>query len=88
MCPHLTHLATPARTQDISGSVDVHEFTKALEYLGLHTAEGGLPGAGGLPVDVVTGLFERYDKDKSGHIDYEEFCGAILTENTRMTKMT
>ena len=77
-----------ALPQDASGSVDVHEFAKALEYLGLHTAEGGLPGVGGLPMDVVTGLFERYDNDNSGHVDYEEFCGAILKENTKMTKMT
>lgn len=58
--------------KDGSGSVDQHEFAKALEYLGLHTADGGLPGSGGLPTDVVVGLFERYDKDQSGHVDYEE----------------
>ena len=39
-------------------------------------------------LDHLRGLFERYDKDKSGHVDYEEFCGAILTENARITKMT
>lgn len=70
------------------GNVDAHEFAKALEYLGLHTAEGGLPGAGGLPEAVVMGLFDRYDTDRSGSVDYDEFCSAILKENPRMVKMT
>jgi hypothetical protein len=47
--------------RDASGCVDRKEFTKALEYLGLHTADTGLPGVGGLPADVVNGLFDRYD---------------------------
>ena len=58
----------------------------SLEHLGLHTAEGGLPGAGGLPVEVVQALFRRYDADCSGHVDYEEFSTAILQED-RMHKM-
>ena len=72
--------------KDASGSVDIHEFEKALEHLGLHTADGGLPGAGGLPTAVVHGLFYRYDTDGSGHVDYEEFCAAVLQED-RMHKM-
>ena len=72
--------------KDASGSVDIHEFEKALEHLGLHTADGGLPGAGGLPTAVVHGLFFRYDTDGSGHVDYEEFCAAVLQDD-RMHKM-
>lgn len=48
---------------NLSGTVDIKEFTKALECLGLHTAENGLPGQGGVPQIVVNGLFARYDTD-------------------------
>ena len=70
--------------KDASGEVDIHEFIKALEYIGLHTAEHGLPGEGGNPRDVVEALFRRYDLDGSGTIDYDEFCNAILKEQSEM----
>ena len=64
--------------KDSSGSVDVDEFVKALESLGLHTRKAGLPGHGGLPVSVVEALFARYDVDASGTVDYNEFCSVLL----------
>lgn len=66
--------------RDASGCVDRGEFMKALEYLGLHTAENGLPGSGGLPSEVVHGLFDRYDTSGDGQVDYNEFCAAIVKD--------
>lgn len=64
---------------DMSGAVDIHEFKKALEYIGLHTAEAGLPGQGGMPSAVIEGLFAQYDKDGSGQLDYNEFVESLLS---------
>ena len=63
---------------DGTGSVDFKEFTAALESLGLHTAEDGLAGQGGVPQNVVRQLFSRYDKDGSGEVDYAEFYNELL----------
>jgi len=63
---------------DGTGSVDFKEFTAALESLGLHTAENGLAGQGGVPQNVVRQLFSRYDKDGSGEVDYAEFYDKLL----------
>ena len=56
----------------------IPEFQKALELLGLHTENEGLPGPGGVPKDIVYELFKSYDADGSGHIDFTEFCDAML----------
>ena len=64
-----------------SGNVDFNEFIQALEHLGLHTDKVGLPGHGGLPIQVVTGLFARYDIDGSGSISCEEFCAGLMKES-------
>jgi hypothetical protein len=66
---------------DCSGTVDYHEFNKALEYLGLHTEDEGLEGHGGLPRAVVVALFERYDTSGDGMVEYEEFCEALLSSD-------
>ena len=72
--------------KDCSGSVDLKEFMLALEHLGLHTEDKGLPGQGGLPYATVEALFNRYDKDGSGHLDYEEFS-AFIHHPSKITKM-
>jgi hypothetical protein len=59
---------------DCSGYVDRHEFGKCLEYLGLHTENEGNQGLGGVPAEIVTSLFGRYDTDDSGEIEYDEVC--------------
>jgi len=72
--------------KDSSGFVDLKEFSLALEHLGLHMADHGLPGQGGLQPWVVERLFARYDADGSGALEYTEFCGAMLSPD-KMTKM-
>jgi len=71
---------------DMSGSVDMREFSLALEHLGLHQADAGLPGQGGLAPGVVGALFRRYDVDGSGHLEYAEFRDAMLAPD-KLTKM-
>ena len=58
---------------------DRGEFMKALS-LWSATAENGLPGSGGLPSEVVHGLFDRYDTSGDGQVDYNEFCAAIVKD--------
>lgn len=65
--------------RDCSGSIDIGEFRKALEGLGLHIRGVGLPGRGGIDVEVVQALFDRVDTDGSGQIDYDEFSSYLLT---------
>lgn len=50
---------------DKSGSVSFKEFRAAMERFGLHVA-GETAGMGGVPLDVLQGLFDRYDADASG----------------------
>ena len=50
---------------DKSGNVDIDEFCKALEKFGMHVA-GRRAGVGGVPMDVVQGLYDKYDVDSSG----------------------
>ena len=47
---------------DGSGAVSITEFIKALERFGMHCA-GQRPGVGGLPMDVVQGLFDKCARD-------------------------
>lgn len=72
--------------KDCSNSVDFKEFSLALEHLGLHQEDKGLPGQGGLPTAVVEALFKRYDADGSGQLEYNEFAAAIM-QPSKMTKM-
>ena len=53
---------------DCSGSVDFHEFSKALEHMGLHTQGDGLPGWGGVKPSVMRALFNKFDTDGGGTI--------------------
>jgi len=72
--------AFQAFDRDASGSVDIHEFIDALESLGLHSVDSGLPGLGGVPRSVVEELFSRFDADGSGSIEYDEFVNKIAME--------
>jgi len=72
--------------KDLSGSVDLREFSLALEHLGLHQADAGLPGQGGLPPGTVSALFRRYDVDNSGMLEYGEFRDAMLAPD-KLSKM-
>lgn len=62
--PHRVFKAAFAKfDSDHNGAVDFPEFRQALEHLGLHTADVGLPGPGGVAEDVMWALFCRYDAD-------------------------
>jgi len=67
--------------RDLSGMVDLAEFSRALEHLGMHIEKEGLPGLGGLQADVVRGLFTRFDDDASGQLDYDEFIAGLMKPN-------
>ena len=47
------------------------------QHLGLHIDGVGMPGRGGVPMQVVQGLFDAFDGDGSGQIDYTEFIGSL-----------
>lgn len=66
---------------DGSGQIEPKEFLKAMERFGLHVRGKGRPGIGGLPEDVVLGLFSRYDKDGSGALSFREFSQAFVSRN-------
>jgi hypothetical protein len=63
---------------DNSKCVSINEFISALERYGLHVA-GRRPGAGGLPMSVVQGLFDKYDTDSSGSLNYKEFTEGLFS---------
>ena len=73
--------------KDQSGSVDLEEFCKALEHLGLHCQDVGLPGWGGVPQSVMRAQFERFDADSSGTIEYDEFLTILVSTDDTQTKM-
>jgi Ca2+-binding EF-hand superfamily protein len=78
-----TELAFKALDTDGSGDVDLNEFIRALERFGMHVS-GQRAGVGGLPMESVKALFERYDKDGSGKISYKEFTTELLQEEDRV----
>ena len=68
--------------KDQSGALDLSEFCKALEYLGLHVDGRGAPGLGGIPFDVVESVFRDLDTDSSGTVEYREFMAHLLQNVT------
>jgi calmodulin len=54
---------------DNSGTVSPDEWSKAIERLGVNTIDPS----------VIASLFNNFDVDGSGYLDYKEFC-AILFE--------
>lgn len=67
--------------KDGSGDIDKKEFLKAMERFGLHIRGKGRPGVGGLPEEVVTALFDRYDADRSGTLSFREFSNGFLKKH-------
>jgi len=49
-----------------NGAIDFGEFTRALENYGCTFSEGD-----------IRSLFQKYDKDNSGTLVYEEFAAAF-----------
>jgi uncharacterized protein YbcV (DUF1398 family) len=46
----------------------------------------GIPGLGGVSLRVVTALFEKFDADHSGTIDYEEFVDQLIKADAGVHK--
>ena len=51
---------------DKSGQVSFAEFRKAVERFGLSVAQGGNAQGGGVPEEILQGLFDRCDAAASG----------------------
>jgi len=67
-----------------SGTVDFDEFVNALEKFGMHVAGGRRKGVGGLPIDTVRALFDKYDTDHSGALEYKEFTRGIFADDDKL----
>ena len=64
---------------DNSGTIEMPEFLRALERFGLHTSTTGLKGGrGGVDDIAVRALFESFDADGNGYLDYAEFEEKLL----------
>lgn len=61
-----------------SGQIDRSEFLKAMERFGVPVRGKGKQGIGGYPESVVMALFDRYDKDGSGSLNFREFSSGLL----------
>ena len=64
--------------QDNSGEVNFREFCRAMECFGLSVSQPGQKGSGGVPPDVLRGLFNRYNTDRSECISYLEFTSGLF----------
>lgn len=49
------------------GAVNFNEYCKVLEKAGMY-----------YPPEQIKPLFESYDKDRSGSLDYKEFASAVF----------
>ena len=65
---------------DGSGEVSIREFALAMERFGLAVEKPGSK-AGGVPLPVLRGLFDRYNVDQSECLSIDEFvCGLFADE--------
>ena len=62
---------------DGSGEVSFREFLLAMERFGLSVTKPGDRGGGGVPPEVMRGLFDRYNADQSEAISYSEFSAGL-----------
>jgi len=56
-----------------------------MERFGLHVS-GQTAGMGGVPLDVLQGLFDRYDTDASGVLSYPQFASGVFGVQQGATK--
>jgi len=66
---------------DGSGEVSFSEFALAMERFGLAVKKPGTRGAGGVPPEVLRGLFDRYNKDQSEALSYQEFSDGLFKKD-------
>jgi len=63
---------------DGSGEVSFREFALAMERFGLSVQQPGSRSKGGVPPEVLRGLFDRYNKDASEALSYGEFANGLF----------
>ena len=63
---------------DGSGEVSFREFTLAMERFGLSVQKPEARGKGGVPPEVLRGLFDRYNSDQSESLSYLEFSNGLF----------
>lgn len=63
---------------DGSGEVSFGEFALAMERFGLTVQKPSARGKGGIPPEVLRGLFDRYNKDQSEALSYQEFSNGLF----------
>ena len=63
---------------DGSGEVSFPEFALAMERFGLSVQKPGARGKGGIPPEVLRGLFDRYNKDMGEGLSYLEFSNGLF----------
>merc|ERR1719473_2095426 len=63
---------------DGSGEVSFPEFGLAMERFGLSVQKPNARGKGGVPPEVLRGLFDRYNKDQSESLSYHEFSNGLF----------
>lgn len=63
---------------DGSGEVEFREFTMAMERFGLSIASEDARSKGGVPLQVLRGLFDRYNTDKGESLSYQEFSNGFF----------
>jgi len=66
---------------DGSGEVSFNEFGLAMERFGLSVQKPGARSKGGIPPEVLRGLFDRYNKDMSDALSYKEFADGLFKKS-------
>ena len=70
---------------DGSGEVEFREFRLAMERFGLTMASPDSRSKGGVPYEVLRGLFDRYNKDQSESLSYQEFSDGLFKKEQEIT---
>lgn len=66
---------------DGSGEVSFSEFSLAMERFGLSVQKPGSRSKGGIPPEVLRGLFDRYNKDMGEGLSYLEFSNGLFKKD-------
>jgi len=71
---------------DGSGEVSFREFALAMERFGLSVQKPNARSKGGVPPEVLRGLFDRYNADQSEALSYLEFSNGLFKKEEAPTE--